>query len=205
MTRSPRVRRGFGVAVGLSTAAIYSLSFVPLAGSADAAALQLPATIKASAGGQVLRVQALSVPAAGIAAADIQVGNIAGTVDTSKSTGKSSASAHDLDGTALTAVPLNILAQSDQTAPPDNATAANDQMIGANGLLPLTVPGVLDLGVSTTTAHARYAADNTCLTLAPLSRALPAIVAPGWMVTLLPTAVTSPPTGWLTITEKPAA
>lgn len=164
-TRSPRGRRGVAAAVGLSTAALYGVAAVPLAGSASAAPLPVPTTATAAASGQVLHVKALNVPAAGVAAADVILGRADGVL---KGTApRVTASAKNLDGSALTAIPLDLLSDAEQQAPPDNPTATQTSLIA--GSVPLTIPGVLDLGVSNASAHARFAADNTCLTTVPLS------------------------------------
>ncbi|GAA4128699.1 hypothetical protein GCM10022215_40450 [Nocardioides fonticola] len=164
-TRSPRGRRNLAATVGLSTLALYGLVGVPLAAPASAAALPVPAGATAAASGQVLHVKALNVPAAGVAAADVILGRADGALKPTAP--RVTASAKNLDGTALTAIPLDLLSSAEQQAAPDNPKATQASLIA--GSVPLTIPGVLDLGVSNVSAHARFRDDQTCLTTVPLS------------------------------------
>ncbi|GEP37227.1 hypothetical protein NPS01_08900 [Nocardioides psychrotolerans] len=153
-----KIPRPLGATVSLSTLALFSLVSVPLAAPASAATLPVPAGATTAATGEVLHVTVLSVPLVA-SAAEVILGQVEGTLNATNP--RSTAESRNLEGTALTAVPLNILSEATQVAPPDNPAPATDSIVA--GTVPLTIPGVLDLGVSNSSAQARFAADGTCL------------------------------------------
>jgi len=162
-----KIPRPLGATVSISTIALFSLVSVPLAAPASAATLPVPAGASTAATGEVLHVKVLGVPLAGASLAEVILGQVEGTLNAANP--RSTAESRNLEGTALTAIPLNILSEATQVAPPDNPTPATDSIIA--GTIPLTVPGVLDLGVSNSSAQARFAADGTCLgTNVPVSQ-----------------------------------
>lgn len=154
-----KIPRPLGATVGVSTLALFSLVCVPLAAPASAATLPVPAGATTAATGEVLHVAVLGVPLVGASVAEVILGQVEGTL--SAAAPRATAESRNLEGTALTAIPLNILSEATQVAPPDNPTPATDSLI--SGTIPLTIPGVLDLGVSNSSAQARFAADGTCL------------------------------------------
>ncbi len=154
-----KIPRPLGATVSVSALALFSIVCVPLAAPASAATLPVPAGATTSTLGEVLHVTVLGVPLAAVSAAEVILGQVEGTLNAANP--RSTAESRNLEGTALTAIPLNILSEATQVAPPDNPAPATDSIIA--GTIPLTVPGVLDLGVSNSSAHARFAADGTCL------------------------------------------
>lgn len=154
-----KIPRPLGATVTLSTVALFTLVSVPFAAPAHAAPLPVPTGATSSSAGEVLHVTVLGVPLAGASAAEVILGQVEGTLNAANP--RSTAESRNLEGTALTAIPLNILSEATQVAPPDNPAPATDSII--SGTIPLTIPGVLDLGVSNSSAHARFAADGTCL------------------------------------------
>ncbi|MBU1801881.1 MAG: hypothetical protein KKA97_06525, partial [Actinobacteria bacterium] len=120
-----------------------------------AAAAPLPAFQASSASG-LLDLQLLDL--AGVfTAGDLSLDDAVGTTDLA-SDPRSIATATNLDGTLLTAIPLDgILSTTQQTAPPDNPDGA------AEDVIPATSTPILDIGASNATASARWAGDDTCL------------------------------------------
>lgn len=162
-----KIPRPLGATVSVSTLALFSLVSVPLAAPASAATLPVPAGASTAATGEVLHVKVLGVPLAGASVAEVILGQVEGTLNAANP--RSTAESRNLEGTALTAIPLNILSEATQVAPPDNPAPATDSII--SGTIPLTIPGVLDLGMSNSSAQARFAADGTCLgTNVPVSQ-----------------------------------
>ncbi len=141
------------IAVIGSTATLAVTASSQAAPAVSSAAAPLPAFEAGSASG-VLDLTA--VAAAGLSAGDISLADAVGTTGTALDP-RSSASATNLDGTLLTAVPLNQLASASQTAPEDNPDGAADDII------PFTTSPVLNLGVSNATASARWGGDDACL------------------------------------------
>ncbi|WP_341926905.1 hypothetical protein [Nocardioides psychrotolerans] len=154
-----KIPRPLGATVSLSTLALLTLVTVPFAAPASAATLPVPAGATTAATGEVLHVTVLGVPLLGASAAEVILGQVEGTLNAANP--RSTAESRNLEGTALTAIPLNILSEATQVAPPDNMAPATDSIIA--GTIPLTIPGVLDLGVSNSSAQARFATDGTCL------------------------------------------
>ncbi|MCD4526415.1 binary toxin-like calcium binding domain-containing protein [Nocardioides sp. cx-173] len=148
-----RCIRPLGATLGLSTLALYSLLVVPA--PAQAAARTVPSGATSTATGEILHVTALEVPALGTAVADVAVGRAEGSLDATHP--RAEAAARNLDGALLSTIPLDLLADSAQSAAPDNAAPDTDDV--ADG----EVPDLLDLGASTTSAHARFRADGSCL------------------------------------------
>ncbi|MCD4534836.1 hypothetical protein LRP67_12145 [Nocardioides sp. cx-169] len=148
-----RCIRPLGATLGLSTLALYSLLVVP--SPAQAAARTVPSGATSTATGEILHVTALDVPALGTAVADVAVGRVEGSLDATHP--RAEAAARNLDGALLAAVPLDLLADSAQSAAPDHPAPDTDDV--ADG----EVPDLLDLGASTTSAHARFRADGSCL------------------------------------------
>lgn len=89
--------------------------------------------------------------------ADVVLSPVSTGVD-SEASPRSSADASNLGGTdLLDAVDLNILSTASQTAPEDNETGVSETTI------PLDLLPLLNLDVSTSSAHARWAGDGLCL------------------------------------------
>ncbi|CAN5540038.1 hypothetical protein BH11ACT8_BH11ACT8_24120 [soil metagenome] len=143
------ISRPVGAAVGLLTLAMYGVVVPPSPAHADPVA-----TYDAASAAGVLDVHVLGV--AGFTAGDISLADSTGTTATT-STPRSHAAATNLDGSLLGAIPLDLLASSEQSAPPDNPSAAAEDVIPA-----FTSP-LINLGVSNTTASARWSGDDTCL------------------------------------------
>lgn len=105
---------------------------------------------------ELLTVEA-DLPVGDFSVADVGLSPVSTDVDTS-ATPRSSAAGANLDKDLLGAIPLEgILSEATQTAPPDNADAAETTLI------PIPAAPVLDLGVSTSRAHARWPGDGVCL------------------------------------------
>ena len=95
--------------------------------------------------------------AAGIKAAQVSLATAEGAAN-SASSPRAVADAANLEVALLTgnAPSPALLAHARQTAPPDHPTGDSDES------LPLHIPGLLDLDVSTATANARWAGDDAC-------------------------------------------
>lgn len=150
----PATRRRRGLAAAATTGLL--ASGLALAGPAAQAAEPLPRPWSASTSGQVLDVGALDLTLLGAPSLlGLGVGEVTGRV-TSTGTPRSSATATNLElGLAGQGAPVPGGAQ--QTAPADNPQAA------VGDAPPTSVPGVLDLGLAATRAHARWPGDTTCL------------------------------------------
>lgn len=145
-----------------------SLLATPVAGASTSTAAQ-PAVptqttspYAASGSANLLTVDS-ALPIADLSVTDIALSPIANSVDSS-ATPRTSASASNLDAELLGALDLgtpldeSLLTLASQTAPADNP-----EPTVVNG--PITLPDnpVLNLGVSTSTAQARWLGDNVCL------------------------------------------
>ncbi len=144
-------RRRASAALSLSTLAAFSV-VLPQAAAAQAAD---PATDYAAATSAGL-LDATLLGVAGLSAGTISVADSRGALDSSSPT-TAQASATNLDGTLLTAVPLNVLSTTQQAAPPDNPDGAAEDIVPA-----FTTP-LLGLGISNAEAAARARADGACL------------------------------------------
>lgn len=141
------------IGVGLSTIALYSISTV--GGPATAAAGAAPPTdVRATTSAEVLHVTALDVPGA-TTLADAGVGVATGSVD-GGSTPRSSASASNLSAALADRALPDLLTTVEQKAPPDHLVPATGRVAGGD------VAGLLQLGVSTASAQARWAGDDGC-------------------------------------------
>lgn len=137
--------------------------------AAPAAPAVPPAEITPFAGdgsSELLHVNA-DLPVGDFAIAEVGLSPVSTSVN-STTDPRSTADAANLDGALLGGnIPLDgILVEVSQTAPPDNAEATEETLI------PIPAEPLLDLGVSTSSAHARWPGDNVCLDPGvPLSRA----------------------------------
>jgi len=145
-----RTRRGIAA---LATTALAISGLGVLAGSPANAAPFADANFEAQASARVLGVGALETGL--FTVADVTVGGVEGRA-ASGATPRTTATATNLN-VDLAGLPVNLLAQSAQSAPADNPTPATTGNIGG------TVPGILSLGISDTRAHARWAGDDECL------------------------------------------
>jgi hypothetical protein len=181
MTRRPdrpRARRkAVAAGVGLSTAAFYTLLTVPLAAPANAEQLPLPPGATSAGSVDLLRAQVLSVPLLGQSAVDLSVGRASGSLNPANP--RTVASADNIattnDLVALLgleeALLDTLLGNVTQTAPPDNAAPATDQLLATDGGPLDALDLILDLGVSNASAQARFSADGRCIpTLPPLTQ-----------------------------------
>ena len=141
--------------LGLTTA----LLAAPVASASTTAPAIDPADNTPFAGSgtaELLSVQA-DIPLADLSVADLGLSPVQTNVDTS-ATPRSTATAANLNDTLLGAIPLTgILAEATQSAPPDNAEPVE------NTILEVPAAPVLDLGVSTSRASARWPGDGVCL------------------------------------------
>ena len=151
------MRRSLTLAAALGLGA--ALLAAPGAGAAPTAPAIPPADNTPFAGSgsaELLTVEA-DLPVGDFSIADVGLSPVSTDVDTS-ATPRSSATGANLDKDLLGAIPLEgILSEAAQTAPPDNAEAAETTLI------PVPAAPVLDLGVSTSRAHARWPGDGVCL------------------------------------------
>lgn len=127
--------------------------------SAPAAPAIPPAEVTPYAGGgsaNLLEVHS-SIPVGDADIADVILSPVATDVDTS-ATPRSSAEGANLDASLLGAIDLSeVLVDVSQTAPPDNADPVEDTLI------PVPIAPVVEAGVSTARAHARWPGDGVCL------------------------------------------
>ncbi|GGO75319.1 binary toxin-like calcium binding domain-containing protein [Nocardioides deserti] len=151
---------------GPATAAVLSLAVSTAAAglavtSGGAAAAAEPSPFSATGSANVLSVDAVAVPLLPIpSVADLDIGDVSTTVDSSKAP-RATATAAGLGGEGLLGFSIPGLAavqqQASTTGAPANNTAVSDTS------LPIDIPALLDLDVSTATALARWAGDNQCL------------------------------------------
>ncbi len=160
--------RPLGVALCLSTAALYSFATIPaaLATTSPAPVVSTAAVAPPDLPGVSSRTSAealhLTALRAGVGTlADIGVSVTHGETEGEPVSAK--AEARNLVASLLGSALPDILATATQTAPPDNPAGVSDTSI------PGTLPGVLTLGVSTAEAHSRTATGADCL---PASEAL---------------------------------
>lgn len=146
MARLIRRTAAAGTALAVTTA------LVALTGPAHADPLP-PYSASASAG--LIDATVLGVDQLGLSAGNISVADAAGTSGRSTSP-RATATARNVGGTLLTAIPLGGLAEASQSAPPDNLAPATDTTVE-----PIDNP-VLQLGISDASAHARWAGDEAC-------------------------------------------
>ncbi|GAA4749809.1 hypothetical protein GCM10023350_38680 [Nocardioides endophyticus] len=91
----------------------------------------------------------------------------------STATPRASADARNLGGTGLAGTPLPLLSSAHSEA----TTGAPSPDLTTATTAPVTVPGLVDLGLSTSTAQARTTADGSCLPVGALSSASTATTA----------------------------
>ena len=151
MRRSLSLTALFGLLVALLAA--------PVASASTAAPAIDPADNTPFAGSgtaELLSVQA-DLPIGDFSVADVGVSPVSTNVDTS-ATPRSTADAANLDKDLLGAIPLDgILTEASQSAPPDNAEPVEETLIE------IPASPLLDLGVSTSRASARWPGDGVCL------------------------------------------
>ncbi|WP_162599715.1 binary toxin-like calcium binding domain-containing protein [Nocardioides solisilvae] len=138
---------------------LLGLPVVALGGAPAHAVPHGEASYGASAEAGVLALGALDLGVAQVV--DATVGRAAGAV-ASRGTPASTAEASNL-AAELAGLPVGLLARSSQSAPPDNQAPASNGSDGG------TVPGLLSLGVSDTSASARWAGERCVSTTTPLS------------------------------------
>ncbi len=163
-----RVRTPIALVAAASSAAAFLLVVQSpaqtAAPAAAAAAAPFNQAYSTSAHAEVLHLNAvggLGLPGVADAGVGISEGTTSGVPDHA-----ASAEARNVDLALLGGAPANLLAQAKQTAPPDNAAPTSDTSI------PIHLSPLLQLDVSTATAHARTpSATQGCL---PASTALSA-------------------------------
>ncbi|GAB2758785.1 hypothetical protein GCM10027020_08870 [Nocardioides salsibiostraticola] len=165
-------RKPLGAAVALTTA-LALIAVSPISGASALAAAPATGDYQTATSAELLHLNAVSIPGV-LGVADVAVSRATGTTD-ANGTLTSTAEATNLEASLLGADLGSLLATARQTAPADNPAASSDTAI------PGTVPGLLSLGISTATAHAR-SADATCL---PASSAMSASQSSTADVTLL--------------------
>lgn len=142
------------ITIGAVLALLAALLTSIAAGSTPTALAQSPTPYSGGGSANLLEVHA---PLANQPIADVILSPASTTVD-SGADPRSHAFGSNLAGTALLdSIDLNILSQAEQSAPPDNAAPAEDMT------LPLDLSPVVNLGVSNSAAHARWAGDGQCL------------------------------------------
>jgi Ca2+-binding RTX toxin-like protein len=145
------------LAAAVSTAAGFTLAVqAPAQTAAPAAAAPFNQAYSTSTHAEVLHLNAISgLGLPGVA--DVGLGISSGTTSGSPAHA-ATAEARNLDLALLGGQPASILAEAKQTAPPNNPTAVSDTSI------PVDLSPLLNLDVSTATAHAQTpAASATCL------------------------------------------
>ena len=147
---------------GLASVAVLALATsglgVALSPAADAdTATQL---IAAAAGAEVLHVNALSATVPGTpSVVDVAVAAATGSTDSAR-TARTIADARNIGGNGLLGQDLSGILATAHT----EATVANpNPPLVFKNILPVVVPGVAALGVSTAGSKARWAGDNECL------------------------------------------
>ncbi|MGV3563819.1 MAG: hypothetical protein ACO1ON_11105 [Nocardioides sp.] len=170
-------RKAVAAGVGLSTAAFYTLLTVPLTAPANAEQLPLPPGATSAGSVDLLRAQVLSVPLLGQSAVDLSVGRASGSLNAANPRAVAAADniATTNDLVALLgleeAVLDTLLGNVTQTAPPDNAAPATDELLPTDGGPLDALDLLLDLGVSNASAQARFSADGRCIpSLPPVSQ-----------------------------------
>ncbi|GAB2876658.1 thrombospondin type 3 repeat-containing protein [Nocardioides pacificus] len=138
------------VATALATSAL-SLGL-----AAPAHADPVPAPYAASARGEIVSFGAISLP--GLPSlADVALGEVTGSV-TSSGSPRTGASAAVLGGTGLAGqLPPGLPRVTQSASAADNAAPVSDATPGG------AIPGFGSVGASSTSAHARWAGDDTCL------------------------------------------
>lgn len=149
-----------------AAAAVSAVSLLTLAGStlvATPAALAAPASGAYTANAAADLVHLNAVDIAGVVnVADVTVGPATSAVSTATSP-RVTAHATNVAASVLDAIDLNLVADARQTAPPDHAVGDHAE------LLTLPLAPLLTATVTSADAHARWQADDTCLTTGPLS------------------------------------
>lgn len=153
--RTKRVLASFTV-----LALVPGLTALSLAGPATAAPPPVDPAVTAATSVDTLAADVLGLtlpfPLGSLTAASLDLGDVNGTVNGVNPRATAHAANLGLDAVGI---PLGgILSSADQSAPPDNPAAATGLTIPA-----IAVPPVLSAGISNSTAHARWTADNTCL------------------------------------------
>jgi len=156
--RTPNPQRGRG----LAALAVLSLAVSGLTAAGTAPASAATAPFSASGSASVLALDVLRVPALPLpGVTDLELGEVGSTVDSSKDQ-RASASAAGLGGEGLLGFEIpGLSVASQQATSPTGAPVANEPV--SRTTIPLSVPALLDLGVSTSSALARWAGDNQCL------------------------------------------
>lgn len=160
-----RIPSPVALGAGLTTVslALYGATYVPAEAAAPAAAAAPPTQVAAGASAEILHLSALNVPGAGTLA-DAGVGVSTGAVDGTGSPRSTADSANLTAALADQALP-DLLAVASQQAPRDHLSPATARSIDGQ------VPGIVSLGVSTSSAQARWTADDSCPAPgAPLTR-----------------------------------
>ncbi|HEY0904291.1 MAG TPA: hypothetical protein VGE14_10420, partial [Marmoricola sp.] len=143
--------RPMAVAIGITSLAMYSITAL----GAPAAQAAPPSGARGSGSAEVLHLDAVGIPG-GVSLADVGLGIVSGSVNGS-TTPRSSADARNLDAALAGQALPGLLAHVSQVALPDHPAAE------VATVLPGSVPGLLDLGVSSASAQARWPGDASCL------------------------------------------
>lgn len=147
-----RTRPTLAIGAGLSTIALYSLTAVGAPSSAAGAAP--PTDVRAATSAEILHLTGLDVPGAATLA-DAGVAVATGSVDGDGSP-QSNAAATNLSAALADQALPDLLTSVEQHALPDHLRPDTGQTAGG------TVPGLLELGVSTASAQARWAGGARC-------------------------------------------
>ncbi len=146
-------------ALVLVPGSVLALGQVPVAAAPAAPAAVVPTTATASTSAGLLGLTVADVglpaPLPRIRAARVDVAPTTGSLGSG--TPRVRASSSNLGANALGIDLSGILSQAQQTAPPDHESPTNGPEIAT-----LSAPPIINAGVSTTSAHARLAADGSC-------------------------------------------
>lgn len=151
-----RIPSPLALGAGLTTLsmALYGAASVPAQGAVPAAAAAPPTQVAAGTSAEILHLSALAVPGAGTLA-DAGVGISTGAVDGTGSP-RSAAAASNLSAALADQALPDLLATASQQAPPDHRSPVTARSVDGR------VPGLLSLGVSTSSAQARWTPDDSC-------------------------------------------
>ena len=150
-------RKFVAVLSAASLAATFGVLRAPSAIAADPDP-SAAASLAYSGSGSAHALDLTVLGTSGVHVAQAAVGSSEGSMDTS-TTPRSVADASNLALSLLsgTAPSPALLAHTHQEAPPDHAISSTKTVV------PLRVPGLLDLGVSSSESNARWAGDDKCL------------------------------------------
>ncbi|MEV7428903.1 hypothetical protein AB0N29_04730 [Nocardioides sp. NPDC092400] len=160
LPRPVRTGRPSPAALSLTALSLTALSLTALPAPGAAAAPEpVPTTVTSSVTGEVLHVDALDLGGV-VTAAEVGLGPVRGTVGAGSP--RVTARAANLDTALLGQALPGILAEAEQSAPPDAGAADTASIVPTSSL-----PGVLSLGVSQASARARIGTGGQCLPSVP--------------------------------------